>query len=73
MTRENEKFQWQPIIELALIIFSTLGTTICLYLSTDGKIEAIHQEMKDFHGRLERQDAEFKAYLMYEHDDKNKG
>lgn len=26
-------------------------------------IYAIQQEMKDFHGRLERQDAEFKAYL----------
>lgn len=27
-------------------------------------ILAIQEEMKDFHGRLEKQDAEFKAYLM---------
>jgi len=44
-------------------------------------ISAIKDEMKDFHGRLERQDAEFKgklekqdaefkAYLMYAHDKK---
>ena len=31
------------------------------------QIGAIQQEMKDFHGRLERQDAEFKAHLMHYH------
>lgn len=34
----------------------------------DAKMEAFQQalqaEMKDFHGRLERQDAEFKAHLL---------
>lgn len=30
----------------------------------DTSIKAIHDEMKEFHGRLERQDAEFKAHLM---------
>jgi hypothetical protein len=29
-------------------------------------IDAIKDEMKDFHGRLERQDAEFKAFLRKE-------
>lgn len=28
---------------------------------------AIHLEMKDFHHRLEKQDAEFKAHLIHEH------
>lgn len=27
-------------------------------------IKSIETEMKDFHGRLERQDAEFRAYLI---------
>lgn len=27
-------------------------------------IDAIQKEMKDFHGRLERHDAEFKAHVM---------
>lgn len=31
-------------------------------------IRAIKDDMKDFHGKLERQDAEFKAHLMYHHD-----
>ena len=44
----------------------------------DGYIRSIQEEMKDFHGRLERldaefkgrmekQDAEFKAHLLYVH------
>jgi len=37
--------------------------------SMETQLSAIHQEMKDFHGRLERQDAEFKAHLMYVHAD----
>jgi len=46
-------------------------------------IASIKDEMKDFHGRLERQDAEFrgrmekqdaefKAHIMYFHDERNK-
>lgn len=36
-------------IALILIMF---GTTVSMWLHTDKKIEAIHQEMKDFHSRL---------------------
>jgi hypothetical protein len=46
-------------------------------------IKEIKDEMKDFHGRLERQDAEFrgrmerqdaefKAHIMYFHDERNR-
>jgi len=31
------------------------------------EIRAIHGEIKDFHGKLERQDADFKAHLMHLH------
>jgi hypothetical protein len=31
--------------------------------------QAMMLEMKDFHGRLERHDAEFKAHLMHHHKD----
>lgn len=31
-------------------------------------LRGIQAEMKDFHGRLERQDAEFKAFLMHKAD-----
>ena len=43
---------WQPIIELSIVLFTILGSTIPLYLHTDAKITAIHEEIKDFHGRL---------------------
>lgn len=57
---ENDnKIQWQPIIEMVIVLMTILGSTIPLYLHTDSKIEAFHetirgiqQEMKDFHGRL---------------------
>jgi hypothetical protein len=37
-----------------------------------GMIDAIQKEIKDFHGRLERQDAEFKSHLMFYHQERNK-
>ena len=50
------KIQWQPLIEMIIVLFTILGTTIPLYLHTDSKLESIlkemRSEMKDFHGRL---------------------
>lgn len=45
--KDNQKIRWQHIIELSLIIFSTLVTTITLYLHTDSKIDAMHQTMRE--------------------------
>ena len=38
----------------------------------DAKIDAFQSEMKDFHARLEKQDAEFKAHLLAYHQDKKR-
>lgn len=38
-----QNIQWQPIIEMAMVIFTTLGTTIALYLHTDSKIDLMNQ------------------------------
>lgn len=73
--RNKNYIPWIPVIELAVLAFTTLGTTITLFLHSDSKMdeyrkEALNlrnemlQESKDFHGRLERQDAELKAFLM---------
>lgn len=60
---------WLQVIAIVgsnlLIMLTFFGVTIALYLSTKEDIKAIHQEMKDFHGRLEKQDAEFKSHLKY--------
>jgi hypothetical protein len=39
-----------------------------LLAAMNSQVGAIQQEMKDFHGRLERHDAEFKAHLLHLHD-----
>jgi len=54
-----------------LIVILTIGTFLWMarsdYRHLDAKIDSNHKEMAqmmtDFHGRLERQDAEFKAFL----------
>lgn len=60
---DSKKIQWQPLVELGIVLITILGSTIPLYLHMDSKIdrfdqrsheilEAIRQDMKDFHGRL---------------------
>lgn len=62
---------WIQIISLflanaALIIwFRTESRNDWRHMDT--KIDAIQQEIKDFHGRLEKQDAEFKAHMLAHH------
>ena len=58
-TNRRSDIQWQPIIELAIVLITILGSTIPLYLHTDSKIDAMHitinaiqKEIQDFHGRL---------------------
>ena len=47
-----ERFSWEIIVSLILVIATILGTNIPLYLHTSSQIDAIQKEMKDFHGRL---------------------
>jgi len=43
------------------------------FLHTCRIIESIQSEMKEFHGKLERQDAEFKSHLKYANHGKREG
>lgn len=48
-----EWYQIMTIIGTNLVVFlGIIGLMLNLYFNTDKKIEAIHQEIKDFHGRL---------------------
>ncbi len=60
MSDTKSNIQWQPIIELSIVLFTILGSTIPLYLHTDSKLdgfearnqsilEGIRQDMKQFH------------------------
>lgn len=64
------------VLILIGIIIANIGTTITLFVwatnhaAEDNRnilnlLKCIQDEMKDFHGKLERQDAEFKAYLLH--------
>jgi len=60
--------QWIQIVSL---FFANAGLIIWFRAESrsdwrhmDNKVDAIQKEIKDFHSRLEKQDAEFKAYLM---------
>ncbi len=65
MSEKKEKIviQWQPLIEIIVVMMTILGSTIPLYIHTDTKMQTMHiemrgfhkdilDEMKDFHGRL---------------------
>lgn len=54
------------------IVGSVAGIVIPLHLSIKNSVDAIQQEIKDFHGRMERQDAEFKAFLKTEEQKRTK-
>lgn len=62
---ENQRpnMNTELIVSLIMIIVTILGSTIPLHLHTSSQIDAIHQEMKDFHTKLAMQDQEFKTRL----------
>lgn len=63
MNKVDITVNWQSIIELGMLIATFLGTLIPLHLHLDSKMErnhsetnalinAIREDMRDFHGRL---------------------
>lgn len=56
MEEKRQGIQWQPIVELIVVLMTILGSTIPLYMHTDTKLEhaleGIRIDMRDFHGRL---------------------
>lgn len=63
MEKIRERFNLELIVSLVIVMVTVIGSTVPLYIHSSGQIAAIHQEMMDFHGRLERQDAEFKGRM----------
>lgn len=74
--KEEKKGYGSIIIHIEwIIVFITL---LGGFYSLDARIDAInsrfdqfmiawHEEAKDFHGKLERHDAEYKAHMMHLH------
>jgi len=53
-----------------IIMLTFFGVSISLHNGMREEIRGIHQEIKDFHGKMERADAEFKAHMIYYHSEK---
>lgn len=62
-TEAKQRVQWEIIVSAGAVIATILGVVLPLFTHLDSKtemrlartdkqIEAIYQEMKDFHGRL---------------------
>lgn len=58
--------EWLQFLITILTIGSFLWMARSDYRHLDAKIDAIQKEMTGFHGRLEKQDAEFKAFMRAE-------
>ena len=63
MEKIRERFNLELIVSLVIVMATVIGSTVPLYIHSSDQITAIQEEMKDFHGRLERQDAEFRGIL----------
>lgn len=50
----NEKtIQWQPLIEMIIVLVTILGSTIPLYIHTDSKIEKSNEKMQEIANRMD--------------------
>jgi hypothetical protein len=49
---KTERLNVEMIIALTIVMITILGSTIPLYIHSSNQIEAIRQDVKDFHGRL---------------------
>jgi hypothetical protein len=51
-----------------IIMLTIFVITVSLHNAIRGDIKSIQDEIRYFHGKLERNDADFKAHLMYYHE-----
>ncbi len=47
-----QRMNLELIVSLVIIMVTTLGSTIPLYLHMSSQVQAIQDEIRDFHGRL---------------------
>lgn len=61
--KHRKRINWQPLIELIVVLATIVGTTVPLYIHTDNKTNEIvreiraemrqfQEEIKNFHGRM---------------------
>lgn len=61
---EAKRVNLELIISLVIVMATILGTTIPMYIHTDSKIQAIQNEMAQFHAEMARETKEFHGRLI---------
>jgi hypothetical protein len=44
---DNKKIQWQPLVELGIVLITILGSTIPLFLHMDSKIDRFQEKNQE--------------------------
>lgn len=50
---DTNQIQWQPLIEMIIVLVTILGSTIPLYIHTDSKIEKSNEKMHEIAQRMD--------------------
>lgn len=69
ITRINQQIRpnWEMIISLAVIMITTLGTTIPLYIQSTNQIESARQDMKSFNQTIREDMKQFHEEMKHIH------
>ena len=59
----TDNIPWIPVIELAVLAFTTLGTTITLFLHSDSKMDEFRKESLEIRKEMARESKEFHERL----------
>jgi len=72
MTNKENGTYWELLIAMSIMLLAIIGVNVPLFIMTDNKIEAIRQDIREFHVEMKRLDVEFKDHMLYEHGKKEK-
>lgn len=54
MQNQERNGHWEIIVAMGMMLIAIIGVNVPLFIMTDNKIEAIRQDVRDFHERLIR-------------------
>lgn len=62
----QNKIQWQPLIEMTIVLFTILGTTIPLHIQSSNQIEVIRKDSYNFQEAIRLEIKDFQMAMLSE-------
>lgn len=59
----SNRIQWQPLVEMIVVLVTILGSTIPLYLHTQDLIRSVQEDNKSFQAAMLNESKEFHGRL----------